>query len=348
MVHAFAVHLDSSGWNPLEPSPESLAATRRPAMPTHLSELDRLGIHRKLVHIDLLRRFYDRLPTANHQHELRFLLTAATLHALRESGRDLRALSKEHYSDTLATLHRWEHTSLLESEERLNSARVASPMLLRPDGIYPEFEPMFTYSRLLFESDSTDFAGNCRSAEQAMRLGERRGRLSADPSWLASDLAGLKFTDAEVGELLDVMTSKNQAQHLFHVTRDGKFRLGARDARDAIESVIGAVEPVRQAQSDQLSDDVDLQDASNRDPGEDLAAQDELARVRQWLRDRCDDAAPGSPDAIVAENFERLMAQGLSIRELAKETGAPRSTLDRAAERLRAALAAYCSPQHEQ
>ncbi len=313
-------------------------------MPKRLSEMDRLGVHRNLVLVDLLRRFEKVRREARKREEMELLVKTSTLLVLKTAGRDLRDLGKEEFRRILEDLDTWERTRLRPAAERLQAAAKAGLRLAQVKESLNEYEPAWTDWALLYEKGWTDFEGNRRAVVEAVRLGERRGVLAKHGNDLEADLADMQMEDSDVAGFLELVTSQDPGQRLFYVTSEGQFRLGATEGRDALESVLGIVEPVRQRDGTPLQQDFEQDDQAREDPAKIASEIDLLASVREWLRGRRDRAEAGSVDAIAADNFERLM-EGLSVRELARETRAARPTLDRAARSLRANLASRFFPE---
>lgn len=308
-------------------------------MPDHLSEEDRLGIHEKLLSIDLVRRFPAAFGHGPANDEGREIAVAAALHSIRAAGRDLSTLEKEAFAAHMHAMDAWDANRFRPSEARFEVAVRAGLTPNDARDSHAEFEPAFSFSMLLHAKGWTDFEGNRISAVEVVRQAELRGVLSRQVWDVRSSLAGMKMTDDDVTDLLGLLLSKNRDQPLFHVTDDNKFRLGARDGRDALESVVGAIEPVHEDRSEPAPEDFQPAQEDESTPA-DLAAENEMETlVPQCVQEWRGAAASDSVEALVADNFERLKSGETSARALAEGAGISRASVDRAVDALRSALA---------
>jgi hypothetical protein len=194
-----------------------------------------------------------------------------------------------------------------------------------------QFEPAITHNELQFEMGTTDWEGDLKATRAGLEMGESRGVPKRHRRQAADDLRAPDLNHEDVGGLLRVMTAKNPGQHLFHVTDEGKFRLGATEVRDALESVITPVEPVREERGLELADGVaESKPDDELTPAELEAEAEQVVVIRQFLEARRDRAQPGTVEHVVLVNWDRLVTGEASRRQLAKETGLSRQSLDRA------------------
>jgi len=334
----FLDEIARAGWDPTDPSPDCISATARPVMPEHLSEEDRLGIHQMLIRIDVARRFPEALGHGQADDEARDLAVVAQLHSLRAAGRDLTTLHPEEFAAHARAMDVWEHGRLKPAETRLEAAIAAGlgPQEIRPQ--FMEYEPALAYHTVLHSMGWTDWAGNRRAAAAAIKLAEERGVIAGEQRKMTTDLKDLVMTDGDVGDMIGLMLSKNPEQKLFHVTAEKKFCLGPKDARDALESVVGAVQHVRQKDSEPLPDDTDPAQDAEPTPFDAVVVNERMSLVRQFVQERRAQAASDSIQALVADNFERLKLGEISARALAETAGVSRATIDREVDALRADL----------
>jgi len=327
-----------AGWDPLNPSADCIDAAARPPMPEYLSGGDRVGIHEKLLSIDLVRRFPSLRKGHPGDNEARAIAMLAALLAIRAAGRDLSTLTKEQLASHLEAIREWDEFRYRPAQDRFEAIRRAGlgPQDVR--GRERELEPALTFNLLLHEKGWTDFEGNREAAMEALRLAEQRGVLPKQVPEVRSDLAASKMTDDDVSDLIGLLLSKNKEQDLFHVTGEGKFRLGAREGRDALESVVGAIEPVHQENSEPLPEEFDSAPDSKRTPADESAERELAALARQCIQEHRDSAPSDPIVALVAENFERLKRGEISARGLAEEAGVDRKAIDRELETLRTML----------
>ncbi len=342
MMLPIVSHLDASGWNPLCPSVECVRDTQPPKMPAFLGSLDRMGIHRRLLRVDLLRRFDWLRRWESEQEEMQLVEAAATLHALRSAGQDLSRLGTDEYQGVLASLAAWERDCYGPANERLYAAvksGLSGREIFRNRRLY---EPALTDWVVLYAKGWTDFEGNRRALRSGLRLVVECGVLPAHSGTCSAP----ECTDDDVIRAFEMLTADTPERHLFYVTSEGQFRLGATEARDGLETVVGAVAPVRQQYGRRDAEGGPREVAGFEGGlGESVPAatevtkqveeQDLVATIRVALEYRAAREDSGSPDWIAATHFLQVADGSKTVAGLATELTVEPRTLQRAFERIR-------------
>lgn len=315
--------LDRRGWNPLRPSGECMQQTTQPNFSHYLDQLDRIGVHRKLLDVDLILRFWPVF----RRSELRTVqvrVSAATLHAIRAEGIDITSMTMPIYQSWLAELLCWEQTVFVPAMNAFEKAQ--SPEEVRTHRA--RFEPALTYRVLLFEGGMTDFVGNRKALKAAMRLAEHQGVLTKQHRDVDKDLANVGVTDEDVYRFILMITDQEPDRNLFHASGKGQFILGAEEARDAENKHVYPIQPVYE-QSDRrsLSVAADKEDPSN--PLAALEAGEALQTVRKVLMERRDRRGLNVEAAVALDHFVGIRQGEESARAVAEKEGISRATLDR-------------------
>jgi hypothetical protein len=330
---AFLDEVIAAGWDPTAPSEECILRTGRPPMPPHLTALDKRGIHCELLDLEFLRTF----PTARDESTPVGQVEAVTLlHALRSEGILLSDIGTEHFRELHAEMGRWYSERLRPSEIQFDKAVADKISHEEFAARHHEFEPAWTRNVLQLGLKVFDRAGNRDVVKQALMLCEQRGLVrEADRRRLARTFEAQIF-DEDVGALLPILTRTNPGRRLHDITAAGQFRLIPSAVRDALEAEVQAVEPTHEARGEPLPKDArELRAVKDHTPADEASEEDVMRVLAQVLRSARDAAAPGSPRRIVCEHLADLNSKKLSIRALAKQTGVPRRTLDRALADLR-------------
>jgi hypothetical protein len=306
--------LQEAGWDPLDPSEECREKTQRPPMLDRLEAIDVVGIHWIIVSLELMLKFPNE--------DGRELLNIAVLFVLREceveGGLTPLAAKRER-----AALDEWYHTRYRQSGERLRAATFEE-VAARPQ----DYEPSLSSALMKEDRGWTDFDGNRREAALGIDQAEARGCLARHRAHQGK-APKLEVTDDDVEKLLEVMISKDQGQHLFHTTAQGKFRLGAREVRDALERVLGRVAGVHQEHQERYEPTRDERQVE--DEGRTLAErEDQLAVFKEWRNERLARAEAGSIEAIALEHLVAIEddADDTSARSVAEAHDMNRNELN--------------------
>jgi len=318
----------AAGWDPTAPSEECIRRTMRPQMPEYLSPLDKRGIHWLLVDLEILRSF----PTArNKKTPPRQVEVTALLHALRAERISLAELGLDRFRSIHEELGPWLDERMRPSESRLNAAFAAEMSHEKFESRILEFEPAWTRNVLQLDLKTTDWEGNRKAVLEGVRLSELRGVTGVRARTELRRGFGLALTDADVHRILPLLTASNPGQNLYEVTRAGQFRLVPSRVRDALESVLGAVQPVHEERGQPLPEKAgDLFASELATPAQEAAEVEGMVILRQIVASKRDDAPEGSPARIVLDHFEAINAGQVTARQLWRETGVSRKQLDRA------------------
>jgi hypothetical protein len=290
-------------------------------MPTHLTEMDRMGVHRRLLYLELIRLCHKSIRATRGEIDARPLVAASTLHAHRAGGHVLDASTVRGYREILHAFETWEVERFLPAH-----AQYLKGVAEKRSYMWAEqhAEPAWTFRRLFYEAQRTDFEANRSAAVHAIRLVEPKP-------------VNMAMTDDDVEAFLGVLTAKDPGQKLFYVTKDGKWRLGAEEARNALVSVVGAVEPDTIEPPHGIWQEQEL----STKPSTEADDSDHIRAVMEFLRSQRDAAESGSAEAIAADALMREITEGpAALRKVAEQHGVDDSTLGRASRRLRERVAA--------
>ena len=325
--------LNQLGWNPLEPSAECVEWTNRVEFPPQFDQADRVGVHRKLIHYELVRRQMQSRKTGDTSFDAASLC-AATLHALRVDGVVLGGLTTSEYQGWLARLNKWEDGTLAPSLVELNRMESLADAEARLDLV----EPGLTYSRLLYALDLVEWEQNRRALAVAVKLSELRGVQAKEArQHVRQDLASLQPTDDDVGGFVRMVTTEEPDRNLFHVhRRTGRFVLGAEEARDAVDHLSDPVQGVRGPRSETPEEDpAVLADAAD-EPARSAEERDLAQEARAYLQELRDTEADDAVLAAVMDNFQRIAEEGSAA--VARDIGADEQAVRRRAAKVREML----------
>lgn len=315
--------LERRGWDPFQPSVDCLRQTTQPNFSHHLDQLDRIGVHRKLLDVDLILRFWPVFRRSEFR-TVQVRVSAATLHAIRAEGIDITSMTMPIYQSWLEELRCWKRAVFDPAMKAFEMARSPEEVLTHRE----RFEPALSYRKLLFESGMTDFVGNREALKAAMRLAEHQGVLAKQHRDVDKDLANVEVTDEDVYRFILMITDQEPDRNLFHASGKGQFILGAEEARDAENKHVDPIQPVYE-QSDRrsLSATADQEDPSN--PLTALEAGEALQTIRKVLMERRDRRGLDPAAAVALDHFASIRQGEESARAVAKKEGVSRATLDR-------------------
>jgi len=303
-------------------------------MPARLAPIDAVGIHMILAYNEVYRRF----PRLEAQAYPR----TAALFAVR-ACETRRKLTPESFVRLEHVLMTWYDGRYADSSNRLRTATLEE---ISADPGY--YDPALTLSLLVCQRDWVDFPGNRSAARMGIRLSEQRGNRSAKGE-IDPELSNLHLTDADIEDLLRVMTEQDPGQRLFYVTKAKKYRLGAHEVRDAVDRNVGAVEPVHEKGRGRRLPLELLRDraAAGGAPEQRDGAADELKAARVLLRDLEARTRPGSMDSIALDYISQRLhqQQELSVRAYARERGVNHETLRRHVAAIRARVRGGLGPK---
>ena len=288
-----------------------------------LTDFDRLCIHRRIVLVEILRRFPEKVKDWSSE-VAKAVDCAATLLAVRASGQDLGGYSATTYQRLLQDLHEWESGRLKEAENAIEA--VGDNWVIENSA---EYEPAVSLMQVTYAQGWTDFEGSVHATRQALKLSEYRGAFPGARSGIDEDVDQLPVDDEQVGLTIEMILNDDLSSHLFYVTKDGKFRLGDTEVRDALASLTDEVKPVHEERGERLPDDL-AEDVPGEEFAEDIAALEEFRAFRRSLeeeRDRLDDS---EPMALAIDNFDDLTSRRCSVRELSARENVDRERLGHA------------------
>ncbi|MBL8863033.1 MAG: hypothetical protein JNK02_13630 [Planctomycetes bacterium] len=316
----------AAGWDPMQPSADCVAKTEPRLTPNTLSEEDRRGVHWVLLRLDLCRRFYPHISPKNPDEDSRALVYAATLHMMRVAG---LPLDKSSFHAALKAVDTWERVVLTPAYERMEAARKLANTTEEVLQARVSLEPAWTLELTRNERGWIDLDGNISALQSALRQVEKRGVLPTH----AGDVS---VPDASEETLAWIMEHTSSRKKLSWVTTSKQIRLGNTELRDALEALVGAVEPVREARSEEADEpSLAAELVSESPPPSWLAEAKDLGEVvKVWAAARAA-RDTGDPHATaVLAKFQELITGDLSVTALAAELGLDPESLRRAQMRL--------------
>jgi hypothetical protein len=299
--------LTDAGWDPFHPSTECRLATARPHMPRVLGDLPRRSLHWHVATLQLMRTFgRGRRVPRERRH---MLMKAAVLYVLAwERGDSFTPADAE---QTYVEVDRWRFLILRPMQELLSKANPRE-VLANPW----QFEPAFTDFTLTLDLDLVDVEDDAEKMSLGRGMHEE-GTLHPKTTPPTSP--------RELEEYFDFVTTDHKTVSFFD--EQGKLRLIPERIKTRLDSLIG-----RQQKPSDRESSLELVSEPAAENTELLAvdATLDIAKVRQVIAVRRQQAPPGSCRAHVLEHLERLVQGEVSLRELAKEKRVSSSALHEA------------------
>lgn len=332
----------AAGWDPLAPNSECLRATSVTRVPAHLTPEDRRGVHALLIKGELNRRFFGDMIDLDEKSGTTDHLV--TLHVLREAGLPLTDAA---YHMERTRIGDWCKHRLAQADARLTNDR--------NDGLTPEeadlardlYEPALSWRSLLFSLGWFDFEGDRHALKSALKLVEHRGVLPSQ----AVEVMEIECTSESVAWFLETTMDAKPRSHLFHVTEEGKFRLGDTEVRDALEQLVPGVEPVKERHGRSaeygtvpthrtIPEGFDVVDPGAGDPLREAEDADTLAAVSTWLASRAAREEAGSVGPRLLPHLLAILMDDSSVAGVAAAEGLDKQAAARAVRRIKEKLAA--------
>ena len=309
---ALLQELRIAGWDPNAPSEECTAAIRRPDMPGDLGDADARGVHWLLLQVILLSRFARGKPDAEREALLR---KAAVAFVLASEGVPMepdRLLAMQ------GQLTEWESDRFWPAQRAMGDGLAAGPR--EWSEFRRRFDPAATFLELSVQLRLVDVEGDQRKAALAVQMWSQ-GTHTPD------ELDGPLHLD----HLLDLFDKCFDQARVSTFGRDGKLRLHAGHAKDALERSFGRsreAQPACQPTKSLDPQETDLPDGS--EPGailQALEASDAAERVGGYAASELKRSTPGSSRSHVLSNLVPLLSGELSLEALAREVGLTKQTL---------------------
>jgi hypothetical protein len=286
-----AEELVAADWDPFNPSDECLEATKRPAMPDWLTEMDRLGIHHNILCLVLFSRF----ARGTHDGDSRWedLMGLALYYALA-CEHEPHEFTRDMVQGWAAKLNAWRVEVLRPASERLDTV---SGDELREN--WRAYEPAATLAHFTVNMGlvSTEVDRQLMSIGRSMHEAD-----SAEPDEI------LATNDQELRAYHAFLTAEGTVAR---ISAEGKIEIDPLIVKTRLDKTLKRVIQPKGG-TPEPEQDKELEEVIAA-----LAVTEQADVVRRIRDARLAEARPGSARWHVLRHFDELVNGDTTFRDLA-------------------------------
>lgn len=303
-----------AGWDPFDPSEECRKATELPAMMSHLSSRDRLGIYHGILLVTLCCRFGKGTSYLGERGKI--LDVAAVLFALRQTDQ-WEGLIPEKAQHWANEIRRWRETVFVPANERMERT---SPQEVLANPL--AYEPALTVAWFNVNSGLID------PELDRFLMGKGRAMHEADSD---RPRALVDTSEEELQVFHGWLTADGRT--IARITDEGKIEIDPYQVKSGLDASLGRVLQAKGALDEGVPAEADLEEIR-----EAVSAREQVELIESLRIARLGEAKPESARWHVLQNFFEILRQQVTYRELGERVGLSPSALQEAFEAERKAI----------